>query len=180
MVKGDKLLSQELYTKYQELNIDTSWIGLAREKEQRYFCTPIGAKVIGWDNGIHYCFIHGFGEMVFVVNPDTCCEYYVYPLAKDFTDFLRLLLATKNTNTIQQIILWDKQQYTDFINLPEEVEYASKKEVMDLLDTIHIELGITAMEHPFEYVKKIQKDFDYNQIVFSDEFYDLTGKEKPL
>ena len=165
------------YKKFQELKIDTSYIGLAREKNPKYFCTPIVATIIGWDNGIHYAFINGFDEMVFAVNPDTCCDYYVYPLANNFYDFLGLILATKNTNILQQIIQWDKQQYLDIITSREEVEYASKAEVIEALDAIH-SIGVLPIESPFEYVKKIQSEFQYSRIVYSDEFYEITGKEK--
>lgn len=168
------LLSNE-HKKFQELKVDTSYIGLARENNPKYFCTPVGATIIGWDNGIHYVFINGFDEMVFVVNPDTCCDYYVYPLANNFYDFLCLILAVKNTNILQQIIQWDKQQYLDFIASREEVEYASKKEVIEVLDAIH-SMGVLPMESPFEYEKKIQTEFQYARIVYSDEFHEITGK----
>ncbi len=167
----------ELYKKFLSLKVDTSCIGLARENDIRYFCTPNGSTVIGWDNCIHYIFIDGFGEMVFAVNPETCCDFYVYPLAYNFSDFLSLILAAKGTNALQQIIQWDKSQYIHFISSPEEVEYSSKKEVRDALQSIEL-LGITQMECPFEYVKAIQKNFDYSQIPFSDEFYSTTGIEK--
>ena len=54
-----------LYEKYKNLKIDGSWIGLEAGTQTPYFCTPIGAEIIGWDNGIHYCFIKSFGDMVF-------------------------------------------------------------------------------------------------------------------
>lgn len=82
---------ENIFDKFKKLNLDTSPIGLSIELREPFFCTPIGAQIIGWDNGIHYCFIKGFKEIVFCVNPETYCNYYVYPLAKDFTDFLRLL-----------------------------------------------------------------------------------------
>lgn len=166
------------YKQFRNLNIDTSWIGLSREEDQQYFCTPIGAKIIAWDNGIHYCFIAGFNEMVFCVNPDTGCDYYVYPLAKNFYDFLSLILATKNATAIQQIILWNKQQYIDFINAPDNVEYDSKPEVVAALSAIHKRIGVSPMEHPFEYIKSIQADFPYDKIKFTDEFYETTGIER--
>lgn len=168
-----------LYSKYKKINVDTSWIGLAKETDRRYFCTPIGAEIIGWDNGIHYCFIKGFGDMVFAVNPDTGCDYYVYPLAKSFSDFLGLILTTKGTNILQQMILWDKQEYLDFINSPDEVEWASRKEVTEVINAISSALDIIPIVQPFEYVKEIQGEFDYSKIAFSDEFYDITGIEKP-
>jgi hypothetical protein len=82
-----------LYEKYKNLKIDGSWIGLEAGTQTPCFCTPIGAEIIGWDNGIHYCFIKGFGDMVFCVNPETCCDYNVYPIARNFCDFLGLILV---------------------------------------------------------------------------------------
>lgn len=168
-----------LYEKYKKIKIEGTWIGLAFEDNDQYFCTPIGAKVIGWDNGIHYCFIEGFGDMVFCVNPESCCDYYVYPVAKNFYDFLSLILATQNTNSMQQVILWDKQTFESFMNNPENIEYAAKKEVTDALNTIRMELGVMPMEKPFEYIKELQRGFPYEHICFSNEYYDTLGLERP-
>lgn len=44
-------------------------------------------------NGIHYCFIEDFGEMVFAVNPETAEENYVRPLAENSDEFISLILA---------------------------------------------------------------------------------------
>ncbi len=173
-------MSYELYSKLKALSVDASWIGLSIEEGPDYFCTPIGSTIIGWDNGIHYCFIEGFGEMVFCVNPETCCDYYVYPLANNFNDFLSLILATQNTNTMQQVILWDKKMFELFMNDPSNIEYSTKKEVQAALNTIRSELNIQPMKDPFEYIKKIQQDFPYNQIKYSDEFYDITGLCRPI
>ena len=67
---------ENIFDKFKKLNLDTSPIGLSIELREPFFCTPIGAQIIGWDNGIHYCFIKGFKEIVFCVNPETCCNYY--------------------------------------------------------------------------------------------------------
>lgn len=178
MNNGGIKMKSELVRKFKELKIDKSWIGLSPEENAEYFCTPVDADIIGWDNGIHYCFIPDFDEMVFAVNPETCTDTYVYPLAHNFKDFLSLILTVKGTNTLQQIIYWNKQQYNDFINSEEEVEFTSKKEVSVVLDTIHKELNIEMIEDPFEYVKNVQKDFPYHEICFKDEFYEITGIEK--
>lgn len=172
-------MNHMLYEQFLTLNLDTSWVGLSREEDQQYFCTPIGANIIAWDNGIHYCFIQGFDEMVFAVNPDTGCDHYVYPLAKNFYDFLSLVLATKNANAMQQVILWNKQQFIEFIHAPENVEYDAKPEVTAVLHDIQTKLSVSPMEHPFEYIKRIQADFPYDKIKFTDEFYETTGMERP-
>ncbi len=170
----------ELYEKYKSLNIDGSYIGLEQGDETGdYFCTPVGAKVIGWDNGIHYCFIDGFGEVVFCVNPETCCDYLVYPIAKNFYDFLSLILSTKNVNTMQQIIWWDKPEYEQFMRDPNTVEWAEQSKTVSILNKIKTELGVQPMEHPFEYIKEVQKDFPYEKIEFTNEYYDTLGLERP-
>jgi len=148
-----------LYEKYKNLKIDGSWIGLEAGAQTPYFCTPIGAEIIGWDNGIHYCFIKGFGDMVFCVNPETCCDYNVY--------------------TLQQIIWWDKKRFEDFVNSPEEQEWRVRPEVQGALSTIRKKIDVAPIDTPFEYVKAIQKDFDYSKIQYSDEYYEVTGIENP-
>ncbi len=49
-----------------------------------------GAEVIGWAgvDGIHCCFVKGFGEMVFAVNPSNLPGDHVHPLARSFEDFV--------------------------------------------------------------------------------------------
>ena len=86
-----------LYEKYINLKIDGGWIGLEAGGGMPCFCTPIGAEIIGWDNGIHYCFIEGFGDMVFCVNPVTFIDWepvfrfpaynFVYALLSAFSCF---------------------------------------------------------------------------------------------
>ncbi len=170
----------ELYEKYKGLNIDGSYIGLEKGDETGdYFCTPIGAKVIGWDNGIHYCFIDGFGEVVFCVNPETCCDYYVYPLAENFYDFLSLILSTKNVNTMQQIVWWDKPEYEQFMHDPNTIEWSEHSKTVPILNKIQTKLGVQPMEHPFEYIKEVQKNFPYEKIEFTNEYYDTLGLERP-
>lgn len=168
-----------LYERYKNLKIDGSWIGLEAGSLTPYFCTPIGAEIIGWDNGIHYCFIKGFGDMVFCVNPETCCDYNVYPIARNFCDFLGLILSTGNTNTLQQIILWDKKRFEDFVNSPEEQEYRVRPEVKGVLHTIRKGLDVAPIDTPFEYIKDLQSNFPYEQIPFTNEYYDTLGIERP-
>ena len=168
-----------LYEKYKNLKIDGSWIGLEAGTQTPCFCTPIGAEIIGWDNGIHYCFIKGFGDMVFCVNPEPCCDYNVYPIARNFCDFLGLILATGNTNTLQQIIWWDKKRFEDFVNSTEEQEYRVRPEVQGVLSTIRKGIDITPIDTPFEYVKDLQSNFPYEQIPFTNEYYDTLGLERP-
>ena len=38
-----------LYQQYRALELDGSWIGLEVGNADPWFCTPIGAEIIGWD-----------------------------------------------------------------------------------------------------------------------------------
>lgn len=168
-----------VYEQFLKLDRNTSWIGLEKGNEDvNYFCTPVGAKIIGWEgvDGIHYCFIEGFKEMVFAVNPMSCCDRYVYPLADTFEIFLRLILSTNSATTLEQIILWNKKEFEQFLAsedsriLPEQLE---------ILNTLKSELNVTPHPQPYEYVKELQLTFDYNKIIFSEEYYDVLGLTKP-
>ena len=39
--------------------------------------------------------------------------------------------------------------------------------------------GITETENPFAYIKDIQKDFTYDKIKFTNEYYDTLGLDRP-
>ncbi len=167
---------RELYNKYQKLDIEANYIDFENgDAEGGYFCTPVGAKVLGWCNSVHYCNIEGFGDVVFCVEPDCLGEHYVFPIAKNFRDFLGLLLTAKIATALEQIILWNRTKFDEFVNAPLPFE----KETTTVLDTIKTELGVSPIEDAFGYVKTVQSDFDYSKIKFSDEFYETTGLEKP-
>lgn len=171
-----------MYKKYQEINIDKSYIGLEEgETEGGYFCTPVGSKVIGWEScGIHYCFINGFGETVFAVNPNTSTndkgdELNVYPLAKNFEIFLRLILATKSVTPIEQIIMFSKEEFENFLISEDNTVLPEQQEV---LNTISEKLSLIPFESPYEYVKELQAKFDYTKLIFTDEYYDVLGIDR--
>ena len=107
-----------LYQQFKKLNIDHSAIGLEQcDTYAPYFCTPKGAKVIGWAgvDGIHYCFVKGFGEMVFAVSPANLPGEYVYPIARSFEDMLSLLLASGSMDAIEQAHMWDEATFDGYM-----------------------------------------------------------------
>lgn len=166
-----------MYEKFCQLDIDGRWIGL--EKSDMcvdYFCTPRNATVIGWENSIHYCFIRGYRDMVFAVNPETCVESYVYPLAMNFKDFLRLILACGSTTAVEQIIGWSKEQFEDFLHSDDNAVLPEQKVVLDKMQS---DLKLTPMENPYEYVKAVQEQYDDSKIKFSNDYYDTLGLERP-
>ena len=72
------------YDRFKELNIDHSAIGLEqRDTQVTYYCTPEDAHIIGWAgvDGIHYCTIPEFGEMIFAISPMNFGDC-VHPIAQ--------------------------------------------------------------------------------------------------
>lgn len=172
----------KLFKKFMQTEADTSWIGLGRirspEQATPYFCDPIGFREFaGLEvDGIRYGFIDGFGETVFVVNPLPPEDEYVCPIARNFEDFLRLVLACKNANSFDQMIWMDREQYE---RLQEQTVRDLPEESAQALNTIQEEFGLEPMPNPFDYVKRLQKEFDPSVLQFSDEYYDTLGLELP-
>ncbi len=166
------------YKKYLKLNIDSSCLGVERwESKSMYFCTPRRAKVIGWSgvDGIHYCFVRGFGEMVFAVSPMNVPEDYVHPIAGSFTDFLRLLLTCGDAAALEQAHRWDQVEFNAFLrdNPPTEEQRAA-------LEIIQTEMKIAPMEQPFSYIRKLQSGFDYSGIKYKREYYEQVSCEPEI
>lgn len=54
------------YRNFTKKSIDLAPLGFEKGAgDETYFCTPKGAKIIGWAgvDGIHYCLIRGFSQL---------------------------------------------------------------------------------------------------------------------
>lgn len=159
-----------LYQKFRKLPIDFDAIGLGRRDDDvTYFCTPKGAKIIGWAgvDGIHYCTVRGFDEMVFAVSPMNLPGDYVHPIAENFADLLRLLLACGTMDALEQAHQWDREQFAAYVaeNRPTEAQKA-------VLDTLAETFSLTAIEDPYGYLEALRQSFDYSRIPYPPEYYD--------
>lgn len=165
------------YEKFLLLNIDGSLISLERAdcSYSDFFCYPTNARTIGFEGCIMYCFIDEYGETVFACNPESCADIYVYPLARDFLDFMRLILACGSANPAEQIIWMNERQFEQHLRDEKEIRTAEQEELLLRLEK---ELDITPMENPFVYVKNLQSGFDYGKIQYSDEYYNVMGIER--
>ena len=159
------------YQKFLRLGISLAPLGIrAGSDEPAYFCTPKGASLIGWagTDGIHYCFVRGFGETVFAVSPMNTAPDYVHPLAENFTDLLRLLLACGGAAALEQAWMWDKAQFESFLQANPATE-EQKKTLAEIAEKTHL----TAMEQPWAYIRSLQASFDYSSIPYTDDYYDM-------
>ncbi|MBE6884583.1 MAG: sodium ion-translocating decarboxylase subunit beta [Ruminococcaceae bacterium] len=162
---------KKLYERYKKLKIDYAALGLEmREEEEKYFCTPKGAKIIGWSgvDGIHFCFVRGFGEMVFSVNPMGGQEEYVHPVAESFEKFLRLLVTCGTVDAVEQAYGMTKEQFAAYTeeNKPTEKQREYLKRITEVLNIEPMAESTEAYVH----IKEIQKKFDYSKIKYTEDY----------
>jgi len=158
-----------LYEKFKGMNIRHSAIGLEQsDTDVTYYCTPKDANIIGWAgvDGIHYCTIPEFGEMIFAVSPMNFGDC-VHPIAKSFEDLLCLLLSCWDMAALEQCFAWDEEQFKAFL-----IDCPATQEQTEVLDAIQKEFGLDPIEDVFSYVKAVQADFDLSKIPYTEEYYD--------
>ena len=164
-----------LYQTFKKLPINFSTIGLEQPPSTSdYFCTPKGAKIIGWAgvDGIHYCFIEGFGDMVFAVSPCNLPGDYVHPLAESFEDFLRLMLMCSGLDAMEQVHGWNKDTFENYMT-----ELRVSIEQKEIFEVIAEQLHLEPMDFPFEYIKNLQRRFNYRSIPWKEEYRKYVPEE---
>ena len=163
-----------MYEKFMEIRPDCSCFGLELSGgDCDYFCTPRGFKPVfaaGVD-GIHFGFIRSFGEMVFALSPMNLPGDYVHPVARSFGDFMGLLLSC-GADAAEQAHGWDAAEFEAFLSERDEPE----PETRAAMEKLARELGAEPMERPFEYIKKLQAEFDYARIKFKSREYPADGE----
>ena len=153
---------ETIYEKYMALPIDKGLLCLEYgDIAEPYFCYPVNAKPIGFEGCILYCFLPEYGEMVFACNPESCVDQNVYPLAANFEDFIRLILACGTANPLEQIVWMDKNKFEEHMANEEKILTDEQRTAAQQLQRA---LSLLPIENPFEYVKSIQKDFDGGKI----------------
>lgn len=158
-----------VYDKIKELNIDLSPLGIhCSETGERYYCTPEDAEVFGWAgvDGIHYCTIPQFGEMIFAVSPMNFGDC-VHPIAGNFDALIALLLSCKSMDALEQCYAWDREQYDAYL---QGCEVSDEQE--EILKKLKRKLKLQPVKDVFSYVKRLQEGFDYLEIPYSEDYYD--------
>ena len=158
------------YERFQKRNMDLGCIGIQQRKHyEHYYCTPKDAAIIGsaGADGIHYCTIPGFGEMIFAVSPMNFGDC-VHPIAQSFEDLLRLLLSCGDMAALEQCYAWDEEQFEAFL-----IDCPATADRQKALEMIRREFDLEPMEAAFAYVKKLQAEFDLSKIPYTEDYYDI-------
>ncbi len=158
------------YNAFLKLGISLTPLGIeTREDNTAYFCTPKGASIIGWAgvDGIHYCRIRGFGDMIFAVSPMNGSPNYVHPIAENFEILLRLLLACGDAAALEQAWQWSEARFNEFL-----AENPPTEDASTVIGEIAEKLNLSPMENPWKYIRLLQKNFDYDKIRYTEDIVD--------
>ena len=161
---------------YLNSDLDLSILGLNRGPEEGgYFCTPLGAHVIGWAgvDGIHYCTIEGQGETIFAVSPMNFGDY-IHPIAESFDVLLRMLLSCHSMDAMEQCYAWAEDQFTAFL-----IDYPATAEIKEKQEQIREIFKLAPVDDVFGYIKQFQDNYDLSGIRYSEEYYETLGIEPP-
>ena len=158
-----------IYAKIKELNIDLSPVGInTNEAGELYYCTPEGAEVFGWAgvDGIHYCTIPNFGEMIFAISPMNFGDC-VHPIAENFDTLMALLLSCKSMDALEQCYAGTREQYDAYV---QDIEITEEQKAV--LAQIKAKLEMEPVKDVYLYVKSVQDKFDYSEIPYTEDYYD--------
>lgn len=175
--------TREDVEQFSALPIDFSAIELEpRPGAEPYFCTPEGAEIIGWLNGIHWILLPG-DEAVYCVEPEMGEENtFVLPVGKDFREFLSYLLYCRCTSPLAQIPWLEEGQFRRLLAENARRTWPGCEETFQRRDQalamVEETFGVRPLA-PFARVKALQAAFDPAVLTFSDEYYDVLGLENP-
>lgn len=164
-----------LYEQYRDHTFDLTAFGIERgEGRSDYFCTPQGAEIIGWTgvDGVHYCTVKRLGETVFAVEPMGDAGRHTFPVAANFADFLRLLMACGHEAYLEQAHAWSRERYDRFA-----AENPSAEEAREQSACLQSAYGLTPMEDPYAYLKHIYDHFDFTTVPYKKDYYEYIPRE---
>ena len=163
------------YEAFRGSGLDLSAVGFMPGGEA-YFCTPVGAAILGRAgvDGIHFCTAPETGDMILAVSPANGAEDCIHPVARDFPDFLRLLLACGDTAALEQSWMWSEEQFVAFLR-----ENPPTPEGETALAALR-DQGATPMEEPYRYLHALQAGFDPGVLCYSQEYRELQQETEEL
>lgn len=149
--------------------INLSPLGLYVQNKARYFCTPVGSKVIAHTgvDGNHYVQLKG---TVYLVEPMETPGNFIRPVAKSEADFLRLLMACGGEWLIGSAKSLRRKEFEQFRT--SELEKDENKATLDALGRA---LSLTPIDDPFTYLMAMGRDFDPASIRFPKEYHQLVA-----
>lgn len=191
--KQDRVLQ-----KLHALPIDLSLIELFPSEEgDAYFCTPLGARILGrlGVDGIHFCDVPALGrDLVFAISP-MGDPPFIFPVAEDLTDFLAEIYTCGSAGSIEQLVSLNPTRAADFlyfnrvlctetdqVELRRACQYFGMDDQMtpdvernrstaNALDVLAKEFSLKPIENIHAHILSVCSSFDIKTLSFPDEYY---------
>lgn len=145
------------YQQFLKKHIDLSPLSVMPcDNRFAYDVTPRGARLFGRAgvDGIHFCFVRGFGDMVFAVSPMNGEDEAVHPVAASFAEFLALLVACADSAALEQAWEWDEATFNAFLR-----DNPPTDEALRVIDQLRA-LPLPSLNNPWESIHALQSGFD--------------------
>ncbi|MBP3919866.1 MAG: SMI1/KNR4 family protein [Clostridia bacterium] len=154
-------------------------LGLIFQKSDiNEYCFPMDSFVFAHNGcGDYFCIIPEFGETVFQIESISADGRPVKPLAADFKQFIRLVLAVPFTGILLSIYRITKE---NFLRDVAEVTAPTETDRMQKVSQLANIFSLSPMEQPYESVRALQDTFPYEKIRFYDAYYDACGIDNPF
>lgn len=161
----------KLYYKFRNSSLDTSPLGLyaGPERSDSVF-TPSHARIVAWlggDSKVHFCQIDGLGDLVFAVDPGATPGDCIHPVAKDFPEFIGLLVQCKDASLIAGAYRWSRIR---FEALAAAVKPSMKaRSVIRALENIY---HPPVVKDAYGVMEALQHSFDYTSIPLHPNYFE--------
>ena len=142
-----------LFDKFKNSCLDTSAVGLTVGSEYSYYgATPEGARVIAWAEiqGIHFCRKPDV-EGIYVVNPDAPKSEAVQLVAKNFLEFLGLVVACNHASVLWQAHAMTRAQFNAYLDAHKHS--MKQRSVLRAIQNIY---HPPTVADPYSYIKNLK------------------------
>ena len=196
-------MQDETLQKLFSLPVDLSLVGLCpADGEDAYFCTPIGARMIGRTgvDGIHFCDVPSTGsDVIFAVSPMSEMPY-VFPVAENLRDFLREICACGSALAVEELVQMEPDQaesylhfagilrtgtdeaelrqayrYFGYFDMDENivVDDGDRRRQTEALEALANAFHLLPMDDVHAHIRSICRGFDMTALHFSEEYDQL-------
>lgn len=142
-----------LYEKFRNSSLDTSAVGLTVGSEFSYFgATPEGARVVAWAEvyGIHFCRKEN-SDAIYVVEPDAPKDQAVHTVARNFPEFLGLIVACNHASLLWQAHEMSRTEFESFMQ--EHKPSMKQRSVLRAIGNIY---HPPVVADPYSYLKNLK------------------------
>ena len=166
----DGELPMQLYHKFRNSSLDTAMLAMfsgADSSESVY--TPTGSRIVAWtgNNGGHFCQITGFGDMIFAVDPSAPPGDCVYPVAKNLSDFIRLVHDCRSAAIVFKAYQWSRSRFEEKI-ASIRPDYKMRSILRALENTYHP----AVIADVYGYISQLQQEFDYSSLPLHPDYFE--------